>query len=288
MTTFAPSQPTLFGAMELSSTRSAAASHARTSAPLESKLASKLAALASGTNSSGSLASYDHASSSWRTSQTCLVAQANGQESGLAEFSEGWPRSGMMRSGTAFQLQPSAPLTYGTGYGSSPSHSIPTPCASDNIVREETFGQLNYETNKAVTLPRFVQMWPTPTLQDARGRDRHNQKDGSVILSLLGEAREWPTPTARLGDKRRGMPSVRLAKERYAQGRRNLDDAVAMWPTPTANRWSGLQSHGKNAVLGKLNPIFVEWLMDFPMSWTMSVELLSALSETQLSHESQG
>ena len=43
----------------------------------------------------------------------------------------------------------------------------------------------------------------------------------------------WPTPTARLGD-RRGMPGVATAAQRYAQGRRNLEDAVAMWPTPTA------------------------------------------------------
>lgn len=30
-------------------------------------------------------------------------------------------------------------------------------------------------------------MWPTPTAQDANGRDRHNQRDGSVRLSLLGQ-----------------------------------------------------------------------------------------------------
>jgi hypothetical protein len=244
-----PSQPMFWNETELSSMSSAGASPVRTSAPLENKVASKLIALASGSNISDSLASFDQTSSSWRTSQTCLEAQASGRGNGLALYSEAWPRSGMMRSGTAFQLRPSAPLTYGTGFGSSPSHSIPTPCASDNIVRRETYGQLNFDTNKAVTLNRFVQRWPTPTVQDARGRDRHNQKDGGVILSLLGEAR--------------------------------------VWPTPTANRWSGPQSHGKNAILGKLNPIFVEWLMGFPMGWTMSVDLLSALSETQSSRKSR-
>jgi len=85
--------------------------------------------------------------------------------------------------------------------------------------------------------------------------------------------------------------------ERYATGRRNLDDAVAMWPTPTsrdwrsgknlscwhnarplnemvqvfptptANRWDGLQSHGVNVVTGSLNPHWVSWLMGFPMDW---------------------
>lgn len=31
--------------------------------------------------------------------------------------------------------------------------------------------------------------WATPTVQDSNGRDRHNQRDGSVVLSLLGQAR---------------------------------------------------------------------------------------------------
>lgn len=40
------------------------------------------------------------------------------------------------------------------------------------------------------------------------------------------------------------------------------------WPTPTANRRSGLQSHGQNAILGQLNPQWVEWLMGWPLGWT--------------------
>lgn len=69
----------------------------------------------------------------------------------------------MMRSGIAYPLPTLAPLTYGTGFGSSPTHSIPTPTVSDKIVRRETYGQLNYATNKAVTLNRFAMMFPTPT-----------------------------------------------------------------------------------------------------------------------------
>lgn len=50
----------------------------------------------------------------------------------------------------------------------------------------------------------------------------------------------WPTPTARLGDPKRGMPSLEHAQARWDQGRRNLDDAVIMWPTPTGS----LGEHG--------------------------------------------
>jgi len=40
-----------------------------------------------------------------------------------------------------------------------------------------------------------------------------------------------------------------------------------LWPTPTANRWSGLQSHGCNLILGTLNPQWVAWLMGYPLDW---------------------
>ncbi len=43
-----------------------------------------------------------------------------------------------------------------------------------------------------------------------------------------------PTPGARLGDSRRGAPSDVVAGGRMASGRRNLDDAVALLPTPAA------------------------------------------------------
>jgi len=39
-------------------------------------------------------------------------------------------------------------------------------------------------------------------------------------------------------------------------------------PTPTANRRDGLQSHGVNVVSGSLNPMWLEWLMGFPLGWT--------------------
>ena len=45
------------------------------------------------------LAKLDPATSSWKTSQLCLVE-------GLATFSQTWPRSGLMRSGIAYQLPP--------------------------------------------------------------------------------------------------------------------------------------------------------------------------------------
>jgi hypothetical protein len=46
----------------------------------------------------------------------------------------------------------------------------------------------------------------------------------------------WPTPTARLGDEQRGMPTAEQGLKRFESGRRNLEDAAAFspWPTPTS------------------------------------------------------
>lgn len=43
--------------------------------------------------------------------------------------------------------------------------------------------------------------------------------------------------------------------------------AYGLLPTPTASRWSGLQSHGRNFLLGRLSPRFLEWMMGFPIGW---------------------
>jgi hypothetical protein len=72
-----------------------------------------------GKNTPDLLARYDPTSSSWKTSQLCLVE-------GLATFSETWPRSGMMRNGIAYQLPPLVPATDETESG-----LWPTPSARD-------------------------------------------------------------------------------------------------------------------------------------------------------------
>jgi DNA (cytosine-5)-methyltransferase 1 len=158
-----------------------------------------------------------------------------------------------MRSGIAYPLPPLEPHTSGTGFGSSPTHSIPTPTASDHIERRPTrtdkAAAFNPDTNKAVTLDRFVKLWPTP-----RARDWRSGKTGPGILNHRG-------------DPKKARP---------------LNEAVLLYPTPTASRRSGLQSHGVNVVSGNLNPTWVEWLMGYPTEWTALER-----SETPSSRKSQ-
>ena len=95
---------------------------ARTSALPEKVRVFQERVLGSGETMRASLASYDPLTSSWKTSQRSFLE-------GWETFSETWPRSGMMRSGIAFQRPPLAPSITGTGFG---SPLIPTPTACDH------------------------------------------------------------------------------------------------------------------------------------------------------------
>lgn len=175
------------------STSSAAASPARTSATQASARASMASAPAYGQSTPELLASYDPDSSSWRTSQLCLDGE-------LSEFSETWPRSGLMRNGIAYRLAPLAPLTAGTESGS----------------------------------------WPTPSAFD---------KDMGSPESILTR-REREKAKGRNGNGFGLNLSQRIAVEQYA---------ARMWPTPNLQDQIG----------GSLNPTWVEWLMGFPLGWTV-------------------
>ena len=71
------------------------------------------------------LARFDPVGSCWRTAQTCLGSTGDVT---LAEFSETWPRSGTMRSGTAYRLPPLTHPTSVIASGSSNSGRRCTGC----------------------------------------------------------------------------------------------------------------------------------------------------------------
>jgi hypothetical protein len=142
--TLEPSQPTFFDGMELPLMSSRAASRAKTLALPESSAEwAKAPGLASGLKSSVWLANYDRNTSSWRTSQHCLLAQANNVADGLAEFSETWPSAGMMQSGATFQLG-----------------------LWDSLMGASVFG-----------------LWPTPNTKDGRGFYRISHRSAKLRFS---------------------------------------------------------------------------------------------------------
>ena len=237
------SQPTLFPAEELPSMQSAAVSPVRTLARLASELVSKIRDLASGSSTRVSLANFDPDTSSWRTSQACLV-------SGWETFSESWPRSGIMLSGIAYPLPPSAPLTEEIASG----------------------------------------LLPTPVTIDSGSRFNKSDSKGAALRPTLGAMAKfnlWPTPTVPNGGRTLHHVDEWRGSSAYHNGKKvqvDLAQAVRMWPTPTAIndtggaalcKWGGAGSRAKLKTMvspeelnGALNPTWVEWLMGFPLGWT--------------------
>lgn len=174
MTMFAPLPAQDLLPMELpASTSSRAASRAKTFQQQADRLAwGKAPEAACGPKSSDWLASYHHPTSSWRTSQTCLVALATGAGDGLAEFSETWPSSGIMRNGRTYRRRP-----WALPIAENASGLLPTPTKSDPQLERRA---------KAAT-GAFV---------TSSGTVRNMRPDGrSSNLGLAGTVM-WPTPTA--------------------------------------------------------------------------------------------
>jgi hypothetical protein len=188
-----------------------------------------------GPSSPDSFASFDPATSSWRTSQLSLLGDS-------IESSVTWPRAGMTRNGIAYPLVPLAPLTRGIASG-----SWPTPKASDSNGGGGQWGEGGPDLRTAVKL------WPTPEASDGTGGRVSAELGGTRpsgskrAVTLATAVAHWPTPTARLGGQRGAQA------KRYLDPKRSndLDDAVAA----AGDR-------------GSLNPTFVEWLMNFPLGWT--------------------
>ena len=95
-----------------------------------------------------------------------------------------------------------------------------------------------------VPLAIAVQMWPTPTAQDAQQAGGLGSiARGARGLSLHQATRQWPTPAAR--------------DHRHPNSR------------PYSERGGGTKGEQlPNAVGGALNPPWVEWLMGYPIEYT--------------------
>ena len=247
-------------------------------------------------------ADYDLATCSWRMCQESLfpggMTAADGTLLRSRACWETWPRAGTTRSGTAYLLRPSAPLTSVTD-----GSRLPTPTATPG-------GYNQSDSDGAAVRPSLETMvrhglWPTPRVSATRtsrtaATASHSRSAPSLEqaaelvegilpreLESLDEvpaswARLWPTPRASDGDHG-GRVTERKSREAG-----NLVEAVAArtrWPTPTASLrdadtmdWhsgdarrryrDGSGQPYRGATTGQLNPMWVEWLMGLPMGWT--------------------
>jgi DNA (cytosine-5)-methyltransferase 1 len=196
----------------------------------------------------GSLAKMCLGLSTWHSTKCVLIWKVSATPSGRS----------------VYRLVPSTPRTSGNGSG-----FLATATSTAN--------QLCPSMQKH---PGCRALYPTITAH----RGGYNQGGGNgrtgkirPTLDMMAARNLWPTPDS----YPRGGPQN--VEKRKAGGHSvSLQDAVHTFPTPTANRRDGLQSHGKNIVSGSLNPTWVEWLMGYPSGWTDLGRSVMPLSHTSL------
>ena len=98
-----------------------------------------------------SFAKYDHDSRSWRTLQCSLLG-------GCTEFSETWPKRGIMQHGQCSELETSEPLISATAFGFLAQDSLPYPCRSQC---ERTISITLKHAEKNARLGEPCSMWKT-------------------------------------------------------------------------------------------------------------------------------
>ena len=120
------------------------------------------------------------------------------------------------------------------------------------------------------TLKRYSKTWPRAGImlngklsQQPKWERRTNETDSSSLRINL-----WPTPTVSGNHNRKG------ASKTSGDG---LATVVQMFPTPAARDWKDGNHPSERArhtpplavhAGGKLNPVWVEWLMGWPLGWT--------------------
>jgi hypothetical protein len=223
-----------------------AAFHAKTSPQLEREKGLTENGQECGEKWHASFTKYDPDSSSWKTHQCSLLGD-------LDEFSETWPKWGLMRDGECWEQTHLAPLTDETESG------LPD---GETFFHTPNTNGLDGGSNSRKALKKR-QMWPTPIA--SRGGAWRADGQVSMVARNVDTYEEYWALTQGTSKKKR---------EKY-------------WPTPNAsdNRDRGNLSNpaiqrrmeiGKQVnlsmcvspVSGQLNPTWVEWLMGWPLGWT--------------------
>jgi hypothetical protein len=178
------------------------------------------------------LARYDPATSLWKTPQFSLLGD-------YTEFSETWPRWGLMQDGVSYQRQTLVRHTSEIVSG-----LWRTPQAQEGMRGAyKSAEKINSHLSRCHQLSLSNQvvhrhLWPTPIAQDAKHSGYAASGPGKAD-KLSYAVVKWPTPTAH-NSKETNAPS---------ESQRN---------TPTLAAQAG----------GSLNPTWVEWLMGWPLGWT--------------------
>ena len=121
--------------------------------------------------------------------------------------------------------------------------------------------------------------WPTATTSDtnagkSRLRGDYKRYRGEDLATFAKRTSMYPTPRSReSGD-------YTYDQGDHSKPRLTLTGVAKMWPTPRGTKTEGYSSEKfrptlaqtvtgqKKPLGGQLNPMWVEWLMGFPLGWT--------------------
>jgi len=222
--------------------------HAKTSVPLEKAQALTENDQECGEKWRASFTKYSLDTHSWKTHQCSLLGD-------LDEFSETWPQWGLMRDGQCWEQRTLEQTIRETESGFVPN-------GEDKFHTPNTTG-LDGGSNSRKALKKRMQMWPTPIASKGgawRGDGQVSMVARNVetyeeyLLLTQGTSKKkrekyWPTPQA--SDNRdRGNMSNPSIQRRVAIGKQIM---LSQSVDPTS---------------GQLNPMWVEWLMGWPLGWT--------------------
>lgn len=228
----------------------------------------------------------DQGSAFWKTSQGFFPFGDQTGDPTLGEYSETWPKAGLMRDGAVYRRRNWERRIAEIGSG-----LLQTPSAQDSR-RGSAAAWKEWSEGGRTTQCRLrnqIHVWPTPNVpnggrvvpKDAiwKGSTAYCPRTGKKIqVGLEHAARMWPTPQARDCNT-----YAKCKRGANSPGGTSLTVAAAdsMWPAPASRDHRHLHAKsyeerggGKkgeqlpDAVGGSLNPPWVEWLMGWPIGWT--------------------
>ena len=221
----------------------------------------------SGRPSPGSLAAYALSGYCSKTSrvwqQPSLLMDEAPSKPSTTTFAKWVTRS----RGTSSQRQ-----RWGRRIFANDSSSWPTPVSDD---MSNVSGEVNRDFQ---SLAALVALWPTPRAEDSEATGAHR----GTPDTLNAAAGLWATPAARAT---KGAYSPGALTRRDGKSRMDLLDNQAVYfqpfrPAASTPSDGGRSSASTPALPRRLNPDFVEWLMGWPIGWTVPG---SPLPETEWS-----
>lgn len=234
----------------------------RTSALQGREPASGASGLDSSSTSCAWFATFDHATSSWKTSQQSLF-----EDSTL--YSDRWPKAGSMRNGAVSKRPTLARLMAGIGGGfSRGTVNWPTPVGEDSESAARTTTQGRPGWKSGGTLLDVARQWQTPSVADTMGGHLSRGGKRSGELLLRGQVKQWATPTTR--DWKDGACSDADVPTNALLGRQAVRAEVFQDSRPAPKTEAdGLPIlPGAQTSRLQLNERFVEALMGLRTGWT--------------------